>query len=76
MITDTDRRYDCNVCGESHTRDEVLLKVNTDLLSALEYAPRADMDEDSPLHALHGAILHALDELELLGVEGFIHPEN
>ena len=76
MKTDTEHRYMCTLCGEPHTRDEIVLKVNADLLSALEYAPEADKDEGSPLHALHGAILHALDELELLGVEGFRHPED
>lgn len=69
------QQYRCNACGESHTRDEIILKANGDLLSALAYAPKADMEEDSPLHALHGAILHALDELGLLDVEGFKHPE-
>lgn len=69
-------KYDCKgICGEWHTRDEIILKANKDLLSALDHAPSADMDEDSPLHALHGSILHALDELQLLGVEGFEHPE-
>ena len=73
---DTVKRYDCNVCGEEHTRDEVILKANKDLLSAFEYVPKVDMNEDSPLHELSGAILHALDELQLLGVEGFQHPED
>ena len=73
------RRYDCHSCHEGsdlHTRDEVILRANGDLIAALHFIDEArGTDEDSPLLPISGAILHALDELQLLGVEGFKHPD-
>ena len=73
------RRYDCHSCREGsnwHTRDEVILRANGDLLDALDLvSENGGDDEESPLLPIGGAILHALDELQLLGVEGFKHPD-
>jgi len=81
MTTEQEQRYNCNMCGDAHTKDEVILKANTDLLSALHYVQQPDEDESEdsgirPLHVIEGAILHALDELQLLEVEGFRHPDD
>lgn len=75
MATDTEQRYQCNVCGEAHTRDEIILKANGDLLSAIDSIPELTEENAEALHTVRGGILHALDELEQLGIEGFKHPE-
>ena len=72
----TDERFNCNMCGVVHTRDEIVLKANGDLLSALYAIPPLTDDNAEALSTVQGAVTHALDELELLGVEGFKHPDD
>ena len=68
--------YDCKAaCGKTHTRDEVILRANGDMLDAIDAIPELTEENAEALHTVRGGILHALDELQLLEVEGFKHPD-
>ena len=71
-------RFKCGSCREGsnwHTRDEVILRASGDMSDAIDAIPELTEENAEALHTVRGGILHALDELQLLGIKGFKHPD-
>lgn len=75
----TDLRHSYSRAVVQVTVKKRLLQANGDLRDALEFG-EMEVQKDEDAHMQRGAILHALDELgelaDLLGVEGFVNPDD